>query len=124
AEAELERAALERQPPDVRNDGPETGDSRLREIDPYNLARAECDEAGEIRGLGERVADVEHRRLAVVAGEAPRDLDRALVAAGGRRQAARPRRARDRPRRSSRARGRRDRVVEEPHALELLARGE
>ena len=66
--------------------------------------------------LGERVADVEDAPLAVVAREAPGDLERPLVARGRREQLARPAAP---SRRSSRARARR--AVEQRDALELAA---
>jgi UDP-glucose 4-epimerase len=123
AEDELERLILEREGAHVGHDAFDAGHIGLREIDARDL-RAERNEAREVGGLRERVTDVEHARLAVVAGEKPRDLDRSLVARGRRTKLAWPRRPSDLARARALGGCEGDGTVEERDALELVARDE
>ena len=84
AEDELERRVLEGELADVGEDRSQPGHLGLGEVDADELLGAECREPGEVGRLGERVADVEHALLAVVAREAPGNLDDPLVARRGR----------------------------------------
>ncbi len=121
AEREIERRVRERQVAHVGDDSAEARHVGAREVDADELVRTERDEAGEIRRLGEGVADVEHVPLAVVARERPRDLERALVADRGRAQATRPRGAVDLARLRPLGRREREPAVEHGDAVELLA---
>ena len=114
AEDDVERAVRERQRTDVRDDAAQAGHLRLGEVDADELGRAEADEAGEVDRLGKGVADVEHARLAAVAREAPRDLDRPLVASAGPAQLARALPGAPGPGCE------RDCIIEQAHARELV----
>ncbi len=109
AEHQVEGAVGERQLACVGDDGAEARNRLVGEIDADQLSRAERRQPGEIRRLGVGVAEVEHPPFAVVAGEAPRNLDRALVARRGREQLARTRRPAHLPRPRALARRRRRR---------------
>ena len=84
-EREVEAAVRERELADV---GDHVGG--LREVDGDELRCAEVAQTVEVRGDRVRRADVEDAPLAAVAGEAPGDLDRPLVAPLRREQLARP----------------------------------
>jgi len=124
AEDQLERSIGERQRPHVADDGPQSRDVGSRQVGAREVGRTERDQSRQVCRLGERVADVEHPRLTVVAREAPRDLDRTLVTRRGSAQIARPRRAAHLARTGTLGRRERERIVEQLDPAELLARGE
>ena len=124
AERQVDRAVGERQLAHVRDDGAESRDGLLAEVDADEVVRAERRQPGEVRRLREDVAKVEHPLLVVVAGEAPRNLDRALVARRGCAQLAWARRPAHVARPGALARGERDGVVQQRHLGELVARHE
>ena len=82
AEDEVERAVAERQVADVGLDARQTGNVGGGEVDADELVEAGPEQGSEVRRLRERVPDLEPRRPRR-AREHPRELDHALVRAGG-----------------------------------------
>ena len=121
AEREVERGVGEWKCPHVGDDRSQAGHIGGCEIDADQGSCAKADEAGEVCRLGEGVADVEYVALAVVAGERPRDLDRALVAGRGSAQLARAPRAAALARPCSLRSCECKRRVQHGNAVELLA---
>ncbi len=118
ADRELERTLAEGELPDVGERRAQPGNLGLREVDADELGCSERDETREVGRLGEGVADVEHARLAAVAGKTPGDLDHPLVGARRPRDSARPLVA------QPGAGGEGERVVEQRHVGELGVRDE
>src|SRR5262249_33038939 len=112
---EAERAVVQWQRADIRNNGAQTRNRFLGEVDADELLRGERSQALEIGRLGERVPDVEHTPLARVARQRPRDLDRPLVRPRRREQLARP------PLLQTLRERTREAVVEQLDTLELAA---
>ena len=76
---EVESTVLERQVAEVGLNARQPGHLGAHEVDAGQLGRAETEQPGEVRRLGERVADIEHAALARVPRQAPGNLDRPLV---------------------------------------------
>ena len=121
AEGEIERCVREWERADVGYDRSKARYVGPREIDTDDLVRTEPDEACEVGRLRERVTDVEHAPLAGVAREAPRNLQRSLVAFGRCLQLTGAPWAAELGRPRPLGRCERERAVEQRHPPELVA---